>query len=219
MGCYLSIPKVFVNILSYARKILFKNCQVSDTSQCKETMFFSLPIRSFSSKGLSKFPVEYLRMLDCEEIVCIYKNLPDAYKADEIIQAKAFRCFDHWPTEGDCLDCLPPFKISCYTCILQKIPQKSAEVEKIIARHLTGQTKFRDFKREEIKYFPLFYLLYNVKGECLMERWNDIPTTFSVNSELLSKLPCLKHNTHISWTDVISEFVYKYECFKCLNTK
>lgn len=219
MGCYLKISHFFLTRISNAKNFFFKHFHLYDTSQSKEKIFFSLPIRSFSSEGLAKFPLQYLRMLDCEEIVCIYKNLPDAYKADDIIQAKAFRCFDHWPTEGDCLDCLPPFKIRCYTCILQKIPEKSTEVEIVIARHLTGQTRFHDFSKEEIKYFPLFYLIYNVRGENLMERWNDIPTTFSVDSDLLSKLPCLEHNTHISWTDLISNFVYKYECFRCLNNE
>lgn len=211
--------KVFRQNQKLCKKNVFKNLHFFETAQWNEKLFFTLPIQSFSSEGLAKFPVEYLRMLDCEEIVCIYKNLPDTYKADDIIQAKAFRCFDHWPTEGDCLDCLPPFKISCYTCILQKIPQKSAEVERVIAKHLTGQTRFQDFTKKEITLFPLFYLLYNVKGECLMERWNDIPTTFSANSDLLSKLPCLEHNTHISWTTVMSDFVYKYQCFTCLTNK
>lgn len=171
------------------------------------------PIETFTEEELGKFPLEYLQLLKCEDLSNIYHKLPTEYRKDEVIIEKSFRCHDHWPTEGDVPDCPPPFRINCYQCILSKIPQKSKKVEDLIWKHLFSSGYFSRFGDDEIKLFPLFYLMYNVNGECLLNRWSAISEEYRKNKILLSKLPCLKHSYKNCYKKI---FIYKYECIRCL---
>lgn len=62
-------------------------------------------IRSFNSEVLGNFLLEYLRTLYCAEIDAIYEKFPERYKVDDIIYAKLFRCYEHWPTDSDISIC------------------------------------------------------------------------------------------------------------------
>ena len=156
------------NIVSkFFSKFFFVTEEELPNEEIYSRHFSPQPLETFTEEELNKFPLEYLQMLKCEELSSIYHKLPTEYRKNGAIIEKSYRCQDHWPTEGDVPDCPPPFRINCYECILSKIPERSKKVEDLIWKHLFFNVNFSQFDDDEIKLFPLFYLIFNVDGELI----------------------------------------------------
>lgn len=193
---------------------LFSQQKDDDVTAIYCRNFPPIRLQDFSKDELAHFPLFYLRYLDCQQLSNVYSKLQPKFQNDKVIKAKSFRCSkrSHWPSEGDVPDCPPPFKIDCVGCILSKISSKDQKLRKIIKDHLCMLKDFCSFNDEEIKLFPLFYLMYNVDGECLMQKWSAIPEEYKENIILQAKLPCKEHSKELNRR---SRIVYKYQCYKC----
>lgn len=50
-----------------------------------------------------------------------------------------------------------------------------------------------DFNTNDLKYFPLDYLIKRVSAIELQSVWENLPEPYKANKELQLRLPCLKH--------------------------
>lgn len=64
---------------------------------------------------------------------------------------------------------------------------------KLLREHANYERKLHEFSKEELKKFPLEYLLDHAQPAELLYAWNKLPSEYTHNHFLQIRLPCFIH--------------------------